>query len=348
MKPESNNLQVVKAELLWSRSCPLKCSYCNMVDGRKNTPTLEQWEKGIDQLKKLDCSLVAIYGAEPMEDFDKLPEVIQYAESIGINTTVITSGVTAHLKEKLQTLYKHGLRSITTSFDAVSLDTSSANKSAKALEVIDIFRSFGPVRDSAVVVTLTKHNYLLLPDVIRSMSAKNIWTFFDLIHPDRGQAGSKVKTSDTSLLFDQVDYPSLISILKIAEHMKNQGFLVHTSKVFFETMKIVAGFASVWDKGTPFNKIDMYKLWNCAVPNCFPSWVTVDCDGSVYPCDDFQPKDITDIKVWEIADRWHEFSTVWKSYTSKKCPGCLWGTHIDAHLIKEGKLPLTDYIHGLK
>lgn len=325
-------MKLVKAEILWTRQCALKCSYCAMATGERNTPTLTQWKKGFVDLKELGCCFAAFYGAEPLADFDKLPETIQFAESIGIHTTVITSGITDHLNDKLQILYEHGLRSITTSFDAYSNDKSSNTKSKVALDTIDIFRSFGPVRDCAAVVTLTKQNYELLPLIIETMTASNVWTFFDIIHPDRKQPGSKVKDTNLDLLFSKKDINDLCEILKKVYFMKEDGYLCHASKPFINLLKSDAAN-------------DALYTWNCA-NEMFPSWITVDCDGSVRPCDDFYIKGLSDIKVWNLSAYFELFTEIWHKQITDMCPGCLWNTHIDAHLIKAGRLPLTDYIHG--
>ncbi len=334
-------MNVVKTELLWTRVCPLKCDYCGMADGRRNTVLLEQWKEGVDNLKKLDCKLIAIYGAEPLHDFDKLPEVIQYAESLGIYTTVITSGVTDNVDKKLVDLYAHGLRSITTSYDYVGLDRYSKIKTNNALNIIKSFRSLGPTRDAAVVVTLTRQNFKYLPDIIREMSKEGIWTFFDLIHPDEGQPGSKVKNTNLDLLFKPEDWISLVKVLNNVLALKEARFLCHTSKEYIETLKIVASYISTAKvKASPY-------IWNCGMYDCFPSWLTVDCDGTVYPCDSFQPKNVSNIKIWEIAELWYEFCRTWKPVVKERCPGCLWNTHMDAHLIKRGLLPITGYIHNM-
>lgn len=336
-------MQIVKCELLWTRVCPLKCDYCNMADGRRNSVPLEQWREGIIQLKKLGCSFIAIYGAEPLHDFDKLPEVISYAESAGINTTVITSGVTDSLDKKLKDLYDHGLRSITTSYDYVGLDRYSKLKTFNALDVIESFRSNGPTRDAAVVITLTRQNFEFLPDIIEEMTKKGIWTFFDLIHSDRGQPGSKVKNTGIDLLFKKEDWSPLVNVMNKVLSLKRRGLMCHTSVEYVNTLKIIASYMQI----TSDPKANPY-LWNCTAFDCFPSWVTVDCDGTVYPCDDFQPQDVANIKVWEIADLWDKFCALWKPIVKERCPGCLWNTHMDAHLIKRGLLSLTDYVHGME
>ena len=258
--------RIIKCELLWTRICPLNCSYCAMADGRRNTRTLEEWKEGIKNLKQLGCSFIAIYGAEPLHDFDKLPEVIQFVEELGIKTTVITSGVISDLYLKLKTLYEHGLRSITASYDAVCQDSSSQKKSKVAMSVIEQFRSFGPVRDSAVVVTLTHQNYSSLSSIIEVMSEKNIWTFFDLIHPNRGQTGSKVKGTDLDLLFRKEDVVPLIKILSEVKDMKTAGYLCHASIPFIETVKIAGAF---WlqESSSPLTPY----IWNCSDYDCFPS-----------------------------------------------------------------------------
>jgi hypothetical protein len=64
-------------------------------------------------------------------------------------------------------------------------------------------------------------------------------------------------------------------------------------------------------------------------------------------CDDFYVTDVPIIKIWEIADLWDKFCEIWKPVVKERCPGCLWNTHLDSHLIKRGLLPLTDYIHGI-
>ena len=187
---------IVKAEILWTRMCPLRCHYCSMVTGEQNTPDVYYWMRGLDTLKSLNCKFIAIYGAEPLSDFAKLPAFVHYANHLGIDMTVITSGCAVDTLEKLTELYTAGLRSLTTSYDIVDLDLSSKAKSSKALELLEFFRSLGPVDNVAVVVTLTKKNYKLLYNVMEEMTARKIWTFFDIIHPDRGQPGSKVRGSD--------------------------------------------------------------------------------------------------------------------------------------------------------
>lgn len=286
-------------------------------------------------MKELGCQFIAFYGAECLYDFDKLPEVVGYAESVGIRTTVITSGNIPGFQDRIRILYASGLRSLTMSYDIVPLGNSSLRKMEKVESGLAFFSSLGPVRDRAIVVTLTRKNFQRLPHVIRDFTTKGIWTFFDFIHGDRGQPGSKCGPADPELLFQERDLSELNFVLEEVLYLKKVGFLCHASEAFLN--KIRKDSCSI---------LRNYN-WNCACEKSFPSWVTIDCDGLVYPCDDFQPRDaMQEFPIDTLKARWPSFCSHWKPIVKKSCPGCCWNTHIDACLIKEGKLPITDYVHG--
>lgn len=332
-------MKIVKAEILWTRKCPLNCAYCNMADGRRNSLILDQWKLGFDNLKQLGCGFAAFYGAEPLADFDKLPEVVGYAESIGIHTTVITSGAIKNLKKKIDILYNNGAKSLSMSYDIVGLDQSSKIKTNKAIEHLLYFKEKGNIRDVAAISTLTRSNYKQFLTSVKILSKLGIWSFFDLIHDDRKQPGSKCKHCPITneLIFKKEDNPSFVNFLYSLKKLKDQGFLCHPSHGFMDLL--------IQDP----SKLQTYN-WNCAQEKGFPAWVTVDCDGTVYPCDDFQPKISFPIPVYKLYDQWNLFCRTWKPIVKNICPGCLWNTHIDAHFIKQGKQPFSDYVHtkGLK
>jgi len=329
--------QIVKCEVLWTRICPVKCSYCAMADGRKNTQPLSFWKDGVDNLKKLGASFIAFCGAECLSDFTNLPETVGYAESQGIHTTVITSGTSSHFENKLKTLHAHGAKSLTMSYDMIALDSHSAAKSSRAMRGLDFFKRLGDIRDVAIIATLTRTNFRELPETIKRMSDVGIWTFFDFIHADRNQPGCKVKTTDLGLMFQPEDFNELDDTLAQVLELKNQGFLCHSSKHYL-------GMVSANDHDVVKN----YN-WHCAKEKNFPAWVTADCDGRVYCCDDYQDRHgVKDFYLDCLSAEFEEFSSYWKEKSLIECPGCFWNHHIDAHQVKYGNLPITDYVHGVK
>ena len=221
------------------------------------------------------------------------------------------------------------------SYDIIPLDKWSEIKSNKALEGLEYFQSLGPVRDTAIIVTLTKKNYLHLIETIKYMTSLNIWTFFDFIHPDRGQPGNKCKGINESLLFDKEDHEKLDEMLNNVLELKEKGYLCHSSKRFIEMVKRY-----------DFDLIKNYS-WNCGYEFDFPAWVTLNCDGNVFCCDDFEPTAKT-FYITKLVEQWDEFVEYWENDIKTNCPGCCWSHHIDAHLVKRGTLQLSDYVHGIE
>jgi MoaA/NifB/PqqE/SkfB family radical SAM enzyme len=328
-------MEIVKAEILWTRKCRVGCEYCAMSTSQQaNTFPVERWERGFDRLKELGCGFAAFYGAEPLQDFENLPRVVGYAESIGIHTTVITSGMAPDVLKKLDELHTAGAKSLSMSYDILPIGKGSEAKTRKAIEYLQYFRDKENIRDVAAIATLTRQNFRQLPESIENLTAKGIWTFFDFIHPDRGQLGSKCQNFPgiEKMLFTKDDIPELLSILGQVAVLKKKGYFCHTSYQFI----------SLIDSDPD---ILLNFTWNCANEVDFPAWVTVDCDGRVYPCDDFQIYDGEEFYLDHLVDNWKEFKTYWKKKVKLGCSGCLWNTHLDAHFIKRGWLPFANYVH---
>lgn len=333
-----NDRKIIKAEILWTRKCPLHCEYCSMVDGRTNSQSVEFWMQTAQALANLGCGFAAFYGAEPLvEDIDKLGIAINAFERRNIKTTVITSGCVPNLDEKLDLLYRYGLRSLSMSYDIVPLGSSSKAKSCKAIKCLTDWLKRDNIRDAAAIATLTRTNFRQLPDSIQELDRLGIWTFFDMIHTDRGQEGCKVKDTPKTrdLLFREEDMMDLKYVLIEVSKLKMKGFKCHSSNQFLDLIC-----------RNNFQHLKNYD-WNCGTHDSFPAWITIDCDGRVYPCDDFQPNgDAQHQWLSNVIDRqFEEFSTWMKQKCLTECPGCLWNTHYDAHMIKEGQIPFCNYVH---
>lgn len=328
-------MKIVKAEILFSRKCNLSCSYCGMVTGKENTRSVDSWFTGMQNLKELGCGFAAFYGAEPLLEFDKLIQVVPFAEKIGIPTTIITSGIVSDFRNKLKLLHDAGVKSISMSHDMLPLDDASKIKTEKTIDHLQYFQNLGKVRDVAAIATLTKTNFHLLPETIINNSKMGIWTFFDFIHPDRGLPGSKCKGSAEGLLFEESDFIYLSSVLHEVLQLKKEGKLVHVSEEFLLLME-----------QDNFSLLKNFN-WNCAKHDVFPSWVTIDCDGSVHYCDDFQEqRSRPRFDMTSLYDNWNKFSKYGKNLVSTRCRGCAWSTHIDAHFIKMGVNDINSYVHG--
>jgi len=327
-------MEIVKAEILWTRKCPSNCEYCSMATGEENTMSAKQWCKGIDQLHKLGCGFIAFYGAEPLADFDKLPEVVGYAESIGIHTTVITSGRVNKAKEKIKELYDNGAKSLSVSYDINTGELAAGKKMSYGAPLLKEWMKYPNIRDGAAITTLTALNFGAFPEHVKQMSNEGIWTFFDIIHPDLNHPGTKCKNFKgfESLLFCRWEHETHLKNMFIKlKHIKENNLLLHNSESFID---------SIMGDDYLFN----YN-WNCAKYDEFPSWITIDYNGQVRPCDDFYMPGKYNMHLLRLVDHWEEWKKRWKEIVIKHCNGCCWNTHMDAHSIKRGDIPFSNYVH---
>ncbi len=327
-------MKLVKAEILWTRLCPLRCSYCAMIDYPQfKRPEVEILNKGTDRLAALGCTFFAIYGASPLYDFTGLPEFIAHAEQSGISTTLIVDGVDRSSLEKLEVLHQHGLRSLTVSWDGQKLNDKSINlKSERGPALLKEFRlRHDDLRDVEVVSTLTKINWQTILESIPSFSADHIWFSFDFLHPDRGNPGTKCKGQGLGLRFESGDEEMVRCIGTRLLDLKQQGSLIHQSEKFL---------SSIIQQPTLVTKLS----WKCTSPK-FPAWLTIDADGSVLPCDDFWTD--RSWKVWELTEeRLNEFAAFYNQEVKSRCNGCMWSTHYDAVQIREADfVGLSQYKH---
>ena len=338
--------ELVKAEILWTRDCPLSCKYCAMKRSPgKIKKNLDLWKRGFTNLHNLGCHFAAFYGAEPLVDYDYLPDIIQYLENIGMLNTIITSCVLSDTKEKLIDLYKHGLRSLTVSFDGFENENQDKSSKAKSINGYELAKwwkeTFKNYRDVALVATATKQNLHKFPSWIEKFSEDNFWFFFDIIHKDEGQPGTKCRNYEgiEDLLFSRKDVNLIRKVFKTLKKMKKNGYRIHQSYSFLNQV--------ITD---PYFIIN--KQWLCTDEclngkDVFPSWVTINNDGVTYICDDFQPEIPENDKVyfWNlIPSIWKDFKQYWKMQVKKYKCSCCWNTHWDANMIKGGIESFGDYV----
>lgn len=343
---------LTKAEILWTRKCPLKCGYCAMID----YPQFEQARtelmlEGVRRLHKLGCGFFAIYGSSPLwaDEFVGLPEFVREAESLGVLTTIIADGVEKRSRERLEILHDHGLRSLTCSYDGSDLDSSvhvdrhTRLKAGKGIELVRWFKErYDDLRDVELVATITKRNWRHMLVAARELSAEGIWFSFDFVHPNLGHPGTKCKGDAKGLRFEptEQDHDAIREIGWVLGNLRANGHhveargpggLIHQSKEYLNLLctepEVVTHFA-----------------WKCSRGKAFPSWVTIDADGSVLPCDDFWTD--RSFKVWELDESTlARFGELYRKEVEDKCSGCAWSTHWDAVRIRNDGGSFDQYVH---
>jgi MoaA/NifB/PqqE/SkfB family radical SAM enzyme len=267
--PHTGEPALTKAEILFTRRCPLRCSGCAIyrvdekgISDHKHSDIeeapMEDWYRAIDNLSQLGCGFMAIYGAEPAQVPERIAMFLRHADLRKIPNSVITSGV--GLSEKMLDMWwDNKLRSLTMSVDALvdGIATQASNKSSRIKTdkaytfltyFIDKYGKDPEFRDVEACMTLTRKNYHALPTLIQALSARGIWLHWDLVHADRGQPYSKVETVDDlhELIFRDEDKNELRKVLEEVKSLKDKGCLIHPSKASIDVMSSDAGLSYQW------------------------------------------------------------------------------------------------------
>lgn len=319
-------MNITKIELLWSRECPYACTGCAMPNTLKggelvrHDGTPDQWRAGVRRMRGLGSKFVAIYGAEPLSRMDGLAEVIDAIYENGMKATLITALPRSRRMGEL--LAACGLDSVTCSYDAVFPDAFRRAKSRAGWEFLNAYTG---LRDRAVVATVTADNVHDLPAMARAASDAGIWFLFDLFHASSGPL-SKCGNHTVDLC------PTAEAMRAAAEElraMKAGGAMIHASDEY------LAFLAERYD-GRP------RALWHCRGPHV--GWLTIDADGSILPCDDWQER-FPGGRIW--SEGWTAGEVeAWRHAAVEPCPGCAWNTHWDAVRIESlGGEDVGTYIH---
>ena len=260
------------------------------------------------KLQELGISFAPIYGAEPLMVMPSLLNFIKNAKG-RFPVSVITNGTLLTTKN-IEELKEAGLESITVPRDITYIDKSTALKSISSDSALQFLKK--NFKDVEVICTVTKDNWKLLPELIKQMTALGIWVHFDFYHWNKGQPGSKCAGMAELPSIDEIE-EGAIELHKL----KDSGYLIHSSTEALIYLRTCPNQA-------------YYEYWKCEGG----SFVTLNCDGNIYPCDDYQPESMKDkfpiLKFNETWD-WDTFVKVCQKEVLK-CPGCFWLTHIQSEI----------------
>jgi cyclic pyranopterin phosphate synthase len=110
IQPDPRNIYIAL-----TANCNLRCKGCRY--GRDFMPGAQlPWKivrDLLDDAKELDIPSIRLYGGEPMLHKD-IVRIVEYSTHIGLNTWITTNGIL--LKEKIDDLYRAGLRAIEVGF----------------------------------------------------------------------------------------------------------------------------------------------------------------------------------------------------------------------------------------
>jgi len=326
-------MTIIKAEWLLTRRCNQACAYCG-IRRIRDEMTQSQMRYGIDALKELGCLFIAIYGGEPMLSPLLLP-MLKYCKKVEMLNTVITNG-SLWRTEDTPLLLGSGLGSVTVSMDSLSAlpgDTKyDAQRRADAMRVMDDlepyardFHRLGKVLDREVSVTITPRNLDSIVELTEFWTSRGVWVSYDFVHVG-SHPGTKRAKAYYPKWTQEADERAKVHAIAIAvKKIGKETGRVHTSD------SVLKRWSKFYDN----------PIWHCSVP----AWVSVDCDGSMLPCDDLEDERVADIKVWQLKDKWLTFHERWLK-AIEKCPGCFWSAHIMSEEMVGSPEGRERFLHG--
>lgn len=320
------NTGIIKAEMLWTKKCPFHCSFCGMVQNKREQEQfqLSRWQAAMENLKNIGCQFIAIYGAEPLSRMENLDTVIKMQRDLGIEQTVITALYQPHKIKKL--IEEAGLRSVSVSYDMMVEDEDRTKKSSNGIRLLS---EFPVLEDRACITTLSRENSARFLTEANEVLDNGYWLLFDMVHP--GYPGVADGYPVSKCIGDGVEYDfNVISnIFNTLIQWKKEGRKVHASIQLLEYMRDNI-------------KADIRSSWHCANHNTL-GWVTFGPNLELYYCDDCQVKYKKPLDQMTSEKDWEEF-LLFRNIDSRRCPGCFWNTHIGAiQVVDSGELDT--YVH---
>jgi len=332
----TNKPNILKAEVLITRQCQLRCPGCKIPSTipKEKELDVEQWKEVFDIVyNDLGAKFIAIYGGEPlMIEKYNLMEIIKdlsrYKDK-GKSYTLISNCLGFYENNKLDENYmrelmNNGFDSLTASVDCIdeknSLSKQSWLKSQKGLQTLLKFKEMG-LRDCCGILTINRKNLLSLPKTINYLNENGIWAGMDFFHYQNcigvGQKDLPLKSSLEGMIFTIKDKKDIEKISNELIKMKKNGGLI------FPTIQTLQSW----------KKYAINLNWQCSSPIC----VSIDCDGSIRQCDSFKSEEMEKYNIFNVYEKWYEFKKDYiKGIKNENCR-CFWQTHFFAEEMMKGE-----------
>lgn len=288
---------------LITHRCNLRCSYCNSYKQIEDEMTTEQIKKMLTKLKNMGLIRLGITGGEPLLRED-IGEIISFAKSLGIKTTLVTNGslVNAKIKE---------LKDL--DLLIVSLEGPK--------EIHDSLRGRGTFEKAIESIKAAKKNKL------------NVWVETVLTAKSNKKLDFLLKKSKEigfSILFQPVfNYKLAASegdITRISPEINEYRGLVSKIMRLKKNYKIVSSYSY-------FRYI--LKNWpNHVYPHCKAGklFVSISPSGDVAPC-----HFLIKTREWPNGIKLG-FKKAFHLIKDNRCSGCLCNSYIETNLLFSGNM----------
>ncbi|MFH1663633.1 MAG: radical SAM protein [archaeon] len=293
-----NETHILK-HFVWesTRQCNLNCKHCGSNSGKKlcNELTTSEVKEMLEDVASLGALFFSITGGEPLARKD-IFEIIKHADSLGLNTTLITNGslVTGEIAKKLSSC---GLKAVSISIDGTKEchDLNRGESFEKAINALKLFRENGIITCTSMMVCNSNSETV---EITHQMCVENEFDRLNLYLP---QNSGRAKENNVKLDLDNV-----VDLIEYSNENKDSK-----TKIFLDD-----GFG-------PYN-----DHFECTAGR---SHLCVAADGEIKPCISF-PYSVRNIRktkisaVWNsnLFDSFRKFDYAKLGEPCKKCEAVEW------------------------
>lgn len=209
------NYPLIKPEtvsFLLTYDCCLKCKMCRppkqYLSSKQGELKIDDWKKIIDQLKFWNIKNLLISGGEPLLKKEDSLEIVKYASSLGLNTTIVTNAFLWN-KKICQEFFDAGLTNFTTSLDGAKKETHDRIRGIKGSyeKVVNTLKVFNQLKKNKPSFSLN------CTTVIMKDNFRELINIYHLLR----------KVGVTNIMYQAIsgDYPQLMPNDKEIEELKD-------------------------------------------------------------------------------------------------------------------------------
>jgi len=319
------------ANLLLTRNCNLKCSYCRIAGnvnyiekpfcypGRKhfleNEKESEWW---INLCKKLvnhnkDIFFI-LYGGEPFLKLDLLVDLVNYMNENNVNYTIISS-CNEQIKDNIYEFFNRVkyVKGFTASVDpGFYLDTSPSTdemfKSDTGFETLKELKAKGLIKDPVAEVTVTSENIMYLVDTLKMLNDEDITSDITLLDIAKNNYYDFSAVTDPAYMVRSVK-----EVSDLFRKIKNSCLKIHLKETLLDDLLEI-----------------MPAEIDCELEKDFHN-ISIDSDGKLRLCLRIRGRNCVNFDADSIFDDEGNFTTEFNDfYEALKCDkdvlckGCNW------------------------
>ena len=199
--------------VIWevTQACDLACVHCRASAQPHRNPfelSTKEAKRLIEQVAELRAPVFVLTGGDPLKRPD-IYELVEYATSCGVRTSLTPSATPLLTREALVRLQSCGLARLAISLDGPTAAVHDAFRRVPGsyewtLRAVRWAREIG--LPAQINTTITRHNLQYLDDIIALLETLDIvlWSVFFLVPTGRGQSIDLISAEEFEQVFEKL------------------------------------------------------------------------------------------------------------------------------------------------